>query len=392
VRVPAAFVLSLLVVVLAPAGPARAGTGLLVGVDDDLIKWTARPQPILSSVRTLGIDAMRVTLTWRPGQRNLTGRDHVELRRAMAARRLGVRVVLAVYGRSFEAPRGPLERENYCRFLRNVLLRYTEIEDVVVWNEANSAAFWDPGADAPAVYEALLARCWDVLHSSIPGVDVLTTTAASQDPTGFIRGVGAAYRASGRDRPLFDTAGHNPYPLTPDEPPTAEHHVYVGEGDYERLVAALDEAFAGTAQPQPAIWYLEDGFQTAVARSRRSLYAGRESVRRALSPDAQAAQLAAALRLADCQPRVAGFFNFLLVDEQRLVGWQSGLLWADWRRKPAFEAYRQAIDEVRRGDVDCAAATAPSVTRGPDEGSGEPVVVPLGHSWRPLVPSLDPFR
>ena len=70
----------------------------------------------------------------------------------------------------------------------------------------------------------------------------------------------------------------------------------------------------------------------------------------------QTAQIAAALRLASCQPRVAAYFNFLLVDESRLGGWQSGLLWADWRRKPAFEAYRAAIAEVRGGSVDCVAA------------------------------------
>jgi hypothetical protein len=37
-----------------------------------------------------------------------------------------------------------------------------------------------------------------------------------------------------------------------------------------------------------------------------------------------------------------------------LGGWQSGLLWADWKRKPAFEAYRAAIAEVRGGAVNCA--------------------------------------
>jgi hypothetical protein len=54
------------------------------------------------------------------------------------------------------------------------------------------------------------------------------------------------------------------------------------------------------------------------------------------------------VRLAACQPRVAAFFNFLLVDEDRLGGWQSGLLWADWKRKPAF-AYRTAIEQPRGG-------------------------------------------
>ena len=120
-------------------------------------------------------------------------------------------------------------------------------------------------------------------------------------------------------------------------------------------MAVLDESFAGTAQPPAPIWYLENGFQTTVGEGRRSHYSGRETVARTLDPAEQAAQIAAALRLAHCQPRVAAYFNFLLVDETLLRGWQSGLLWADWSRKPAFEAYRAAIAEVRSGAVDCAA-------------------------------------
>jgi hypothetical protein len=362
VRVTAALSFLLLLAALAAAQPARAGSGLLVGVADDHIKWTPQPAPVLDAVTALRLDAMRVTLDWRAGRRHLTARDHTALRRAIAAEPHGVRVVLAVYGRAVDAPRGRRAREDYCRFVRNALRRYGEITDVVVWNEANSDTFWRPYEDAPAAYAALLARCWDLLHAAVPEVNVLTTTAGSHDPAGFIRGLGAAYRASGRMRPLFDATGHNPYPRYPDEPPTARHSVYIGQGDYERLVGALDEAFGGTAQPAAPIWYLENGFQTAVGRTRRPLYDGRESAVRTVSPWGQAEQLAAALRLASCQPRVAAFFNFLLVDERRLGGWQSGLLWADWKRKPAFAAYRAAIDEVRRGAVDCVA-----VLRNPDE-------------------------
>jgi hypothetical protein len=264
--------------------------------------------------------------------------------------------VLGVYGRALDAPREAAAREDYCRFVRNVVLRYGEIRDVVIWNEANSDTFWQPQDGAPAAYAALLARCWDVLHASIPNVNVLTTTASSHEPAAFIRGVGAAHRATGRVLPLFDTVGHNPYPLFPGEAPTARHDVHIGQGDYDRLVAVLDESFPGTAQPPPAVWYLENGFQTTVAIGRRSHYSGQESVVNTLAPREQAAQLGTALRLAHCQPRVAAYFNFLLVDETQLEGWQSGLLWADWKRKPAFAAYRAAIAEVRRGAVDCASA------------------------------------
>jgi hypothetical protein len=348
--------LSLVVVTLVGAGSVHAEPGLMIGVHDDQIKWRSRPTPILASVESLGLDAMRVTLTWTPGRRNLTARHHHELRRILAAQRRGVRIVLGVYGRAEDAPTTAWAREDYCRFVRNVLVRYSEIRDVVIWNEANSDTFWRPRDSAAESYAALLARCWDIVHASVVGANVVTTTAASHDPIGFLTAVAASYRASGRTLPLFDTVGHNPYPSTPGEPPAATHEVYVGQGDIARLVGALDLAFADTPQPPTPIWYLEDGFQTAVTRPRRALYAGQESVTGLVTTPDQASQLATALRLAYCQPRVEAFFNFLLVDEPSLGRWQSGLLWADWRRKPAFAAYRAAIAEVRAGAVACAAA------------------------------------
>jgi hypothetical protein len=343
---------------LVAAGCARAEPGLLVGVHDDQIKWRSEPKAILASVHSLGLDAMRVTLAWRSGRRNLTVRHHHEIRRVLVAHRRGVRIVLGVYGHAEDAPSTARAREDYCRFVRNVVLRYSEIRDVVIWNEANSDTFWSPRAEAADAYAALLARCWDLLHASVVGVNVITTTAASHDPIGF---VGAVASGLPGERPVsspFDTVGHNPYPLYPGEPPTTTHDVYVGQGDHARLVAALDVAFAATAQPPSPVWYLEDGFQTAVAPSRRLLYAGRESVIGAVSGASQAAQLGTALRLAYCQPRVQAFFNFLLVDEPALGRWQSGLLWADWKRKPAFAAYRAAIAEVRAGTVACEPADA----------------------------------
>ena len=346
--------LTLLAVALVAAGSARAEPGLMVGVHDDQIKWRSQPRRILASVESLGLDAMRVTLAWRPGRRNLTVRHHHELRRILAAQRRGVRVVLGVYGRAGDAPTTPWAREDYCRFVRNILVRYSEIRDVVIWNEANSDTFWRPRESAADGYAALLARCWDLLHASVAGANVVTSTAASHDPVGFLTAVAASYRASGRPRPLLDTVGHNPYPFYPGEPPSATHEVYVGQGDHGRLVGALDLMFAGTAQPPTPIWYLEDGFQSAVTRPREALYAGQESVTGVVSAADQAAQLATALRLAYCQPRVEAFFNFLLADEPSLGRWQSGLLWANGRRKPAFAAYRTAIAEVRAGTVACA--------------------------------------
>jgi hypothetical protein len=63
--------------------------------------------------------------------------------------------------------------------------------------------------------------------------------------------------------------------------------------------------------------------------------------------------LVASLRLAACQPLVAAFFNFELVDDTDLAGWQSGLLYADWTPKPAYAAFKQAIADVAARKAAC---------------------------------------
>jgi hypothetical protein len=115
---------------------------------------------------------------------------------------------------------------------------------------------------------------------------------------------------------------------------------FLGQGDYGRLAALL----GGDAE----IWYLEDGFQSQVPARLREKYVGRETVE-VLSPEQQARHVEEAIRLAACQPQVRAFFNFELVDEDRLAGWQSGLYWRGARTKPAAAAFARAAGLARSG-------------------------------------------
>jgi len=279
--------------------------------------------------RALGADAVRIWAPWH-GETAPTGARLVELTRAEDAARYTT-VVLAVFGFARETPRTPNEQARFCSYARRALAIVHDARAVVVWNEANAPTFWN---GTPGDYESLLARCYDVLHRR--GVTVLDSTASGHAPEAFLRTVAAAYRASGRTRPLVDAFGHNPYPQTPTESPSAQHRVgFVGEGDYTRLRQAL-RAF-GT----PDVWYLEDGYQSSVPHPLRSHYDGSENVT-TLAPAAQARLLRSAIALAACQPHVRAFFNFELVDEPRLGGWQSGLLWRGVHRKPAAAAFAAA--------------------------------------------------
>jgi hypothetical protein len=355
VRLRPLFVCLLTALALVPV--AHAGPGLILGVDDDQARWMNPAGAVTPIYRELGVRAVRVTLQWAPGQTQLTSSQRVQLDRAGVAT-WGLRLVVAVDGDADAPPADAGSREQYCSFVASLVRRYPTINDVVIWTEPNSATFWRPQAGAPAAYEALLARCWDVLHGTRSNVNVIAASAPHQNPAAWYAGIGAALKASGRTQPILDTYGHNAYPETSGESPLVKHSGNsIDQGDYDRLVATLRGAFAGSGQPAPGdrgtmIWYMEDGFQTKLTQARQ-LYTGAETDRYAITEQKQAKQVDAAIRLAYCQPFVGAWFNFQLKDETQLSGWQSGLVRADWSTKPAFYAFRDALIDVVKRRVVC---------------------------------------
>jgi hypothetical protein len=315
--------------------PARE-PHLLVGVDDDTLKWTANPLGVVRWQRALGVEAVRIWVPWR-GEARPSGARLDELRRAEQAAR-ETRVVLAVFGFARDTPTSSAAQRRFCGYALATLALVPHARALVVWNEANSPTYWHGTAEQ---YESLLARCYDALHRS--GLTLLDSTASAHDPERFLRELGAAYHRSGRTRPLVDAFGHNPYPRTPSERPDAAHvDGFLGLGDYSRLRHAL-RAFGS-----PDVWYLESGFQTTVPPRLRDHYHGRENVG-TVTPKLQAERLGAAIRLAACQAHVRAFFNFELVDESRLAGWQSGLVWRGVHRKPAADAFARAARQAAAG-------------------------------------------
>jgi hypothetical protein len=386
-----------IIFLLGVGGTAQAKPGLLVGVTEDGLKF--EPDAVLDDARDLGVGAIRITLRWHPGLSGPTAAQKAELSRATKGTSR-ITIVLSVFGeRAVHAPTTETLRDEYCGFLEEVVRRYDRIRYVTIWNEPNKTFFWSPqfnsdgSSAAPAAYQALLARCWDVLHEAQSDVKVIAPSTAprgndnpqavsniSHSPTLFVRELGRAYRESGRDAPIFDVVGHHVHGIHSAERPWRAHRGSgVAQGDLQKLEEAFSEAFADTAQPFPGrcvadrcvpVWWLEVGFQTKPDRSKASLYQGFEISPRALpdsvgdvaldplpdstslAPD-QATQIVSALRLAYCQPHVEAFFNFLLWDEQRLEGWQSAPFWPDRTPKGSYAAFRAAIRDVTDGEVEC---------------------------------------
>jgi hypothetical protein len=237
------------------------------------------------------------------------------------------------------------------------------IHDVEIWNEANSPTYW-PQSAGPEAYAKLLAHCYDVLHSRPFPINVISSTASRHDPAAFIFRLSDAFRALGRTRSLFDTFGHNPYGENSAEPPWTLHAGtdLIAEGDYETLMNVLhtrvrQHRAAGAGRP----WRhhlvrrgrLPDG---AAARQDALLPRPRERPRRTAGRRAGRRRSGDATQGRDpayCQPAVSGFLNFGLLDEDRLGGWRSGLLYRDGTRKPSYDTFKAAIAEARRRDTDC---------------------------------------
>ena len=387
----------LLVAVLATLiGPpgATGSPGLAVGANENELFWNTADT--VSVARYLGLKTMAVTLDWEPRMSDLEPVQIDALNRAVTAAG-PLRLVLGIHNNWQRAPVDEVNRQQYCTFAANVLRRYPQINDIIIWNEPNVGFFWSPQFDAggasasPKAYFELAAHCYDVLHGVRPSVNIVgpVNSHAGNDnpnahsnithsPPRFIRELGAAYRASGRTRPIFDTLGHHPYPRRSDEHPSVRHEdpTLISIGDTGRLIDVMREAFGGTAQRIPdnglPIWYLETGYQTTIPPAKAAAYDTQPENWPGPVPDVapgaevdQAKQLTDSLRLMYCQPHVEAIFNFLLKDEREMARWQSGVFWADGSAKGSLEAYRSVISEVNDGRVNCGTvpgAGAPPVT------------------------------
>ena len=125
----------------------------------------------------------------------------------------------------------------------------------------------------------------------------------------------------------FDAYAHQPYyggpRETPRTPPKAKTAVTLGNIDV--LVKEVTRLFG-----PKRIWLTEYGYQTRPP----DLTFG-------VSWRLQAKYLAQAYAIARAHPRIDMLLWFLLRDEDRIDGWQSGLLTMNGKRKPAFEAFRR---------------------------------------------------
>ena len=169
-------------------------------------------------------------------------------------------------------------------------------------------------------------------------------------PVRFIAGAGAAYRASGRTRPIMDDFGFHPYPQNSTDTVTkGAQWPNASVANLDRIKQALWDAFHGSAQPtvEDGLGFrvTEVGWQAAVPPSSMGSYTGAENVETA-PEDMQAEIYGSLIRLLECDSQVSDVLFFHLIDESSLEGFQSGLMRADGSARPAYGAVKQALADT----------------------------------------------
>jgi hypothetical protein len=318
----------------------------------------------MADTTAAGFEAAITNSFWEPGLREPSAEELNELRNAAAAAKTGgVRPLLIVQNSgSKTTPRTPDLRAEFAAYAASLAQKVPAFRDFVIGNEPNLNRFWLPqfGPDGENVaardYLALLAETYDALKAVSPDFRVIGGALAprggddpnalrqTHSPTAFIQDLGRFYRESGRDKPVMDAFAHHPYLDNSKTPPEFAHprSTTISLADYDKLVELLGEAFDGTAQEGSdlPILYTEFGVQTIIPLEKRSAYTnlGSPAAADAVPESTQAEYYRRAYELACDQPTVEGLYIFHVWDEPDLLGWQSGLYYADQTPKSSRDA------------------------------------------------------
>jgi hypothetical protein len=326
----------------------------------------AGAQRKIGDATAAGFEAAITNSFWAPGQREPTAQEVEELRNAArAAQRADVRPLLIVQNvGSRTTPRTPELRSEFAAYAASLARQLPGYRDFIIGNEPNLNRFWLPqfgpnGENLAAQdYLALLAETYDALKAVSDDIRVIGGALAprggddpnaprhTHSPTQFIRDLGRYYRESGRDEPVMDAFAHHPYLERARIPPDFAHprSTTIALADYDKLVDLLDEAFNGTAQrgEDLPILYTEYGVQTRIPDAKLEAYTNQDTQAAADVVDeaTQARYYQQAFELACSQETVEGLYIFHIWDEPDLLGWQSGVYYADQTPKSSRDGLR----------------------------------------------------
>lgn len=364
---PALFILA--AASLALAAPARAD--ISVGAVDDRPAGTLDGgAAFFALMNDVGLKELRYTVPWDPDQPTTIPYEPQIAAMLPVATLRGIKVVFSVQAvRARSMTSSPEAPAKFALFLQQLTRAFPTVKDVIVGNEPNQSRFWQPQFDsrgrslAPAAYHEMLARAYDALKGVDPTINVIGVALSprggdapfasgniSHSPVKFLRGLGAAYRASGRTEPLMDQFAFHPYPKK-DRDPLQKGYEWPNAGipNLGRIKQAFWDAFHGTAQAtfeEGLKMKLDEvGWQVVVHPSAQGSYFGAESIE-PTDEATQASIYAALLRQVACDPAVDSVLFFGFEDDANLDRWQSGLIRADGTQRPSYDSVKQTLTQT----------------------------------------------
>ena len=348
------------------------------GASEDNVRQpsVAASKAQMDLVRMLGVNAVRITSMWTPGQvAPDAGEASVLSNVDQAAKLSGLEVYIQIFNPgSRTTPLIGKDQQDFAAYAAAIAKRFPSFTNFVIGNEPNLNRFWLPqfgpeGEDVAAQsFEVLLATTYDALKQVSPsitvwgiglsprGEDKPGSIRPTHSPTQFLLDMGTTYRSSGRTAPIMDGLAIHPYEDNSSLPPTFAHPrtTSISIADYDKLVKILGQAFDGTGQAgsQLPLLYDEYGVESQIPADRASLYTGTEpTTTKPVDEQTQGRYYADALTIAFCQPNVRGFFIFHTADERALDRWQSGLFYVDGSPKSSLPAVKAAVRAARGGTI-----------------------------------------
>jgi hypothetical protein len=385
-------------VLAAPAGAARTAE---VGIADDRLLFgdPARAEVVVQQWKAIGIERARVHARWvaiAPAPHDLAPpdgfrpADHTDLNYNWGAldrvigllSAAGIRPVLTVTGSGplwasqqpqLGNPRVKPDPRKFASFAYAVASRYSaQVDRYIVWNEPNQPGWLQPQFTcknkrctpaSPHIYRALVRAAQPAIELADPGAEVLIGALAPRGgrpvrrnaamrPLPFIRALGCVddrYRRvrTGPCRGFKPASGHgfayHPHGVLRGPHTANPNRDEAALADLSRLKSTIDRVTArgGLRSRRGSrldLYLTEFGYQTRPPDP----YAG-------VQPKIQSRWLQQAAYVAWSDPRVKCLVQYEWEDEplafrglgpKAYAGWQSGLMYASGRPKPALAGFR----------------------------------------------------
>jgi hypothetical protein len=359
---------------VAAIAAAPAGATPRFGVAEDATKYAEDGGvSFYTRMRSLRMVENRIAVRWNPAEpTDILERKFLD-RAVSTAAQSGIRVVFDVFAIDPLAfgMDGETRATLFGAYLQKLARTYPQVTDYIVANEPNEAYFWRPqfgpsGVQASAAaFLRVLTRAYDALKAVNPEIRVIAAGLSgegndrtSTSPVRFLRGLGDAYRRSGRAAPVMDALGFHVYPQRNTHPPSRRYAwPNAGGADLARIKQAVWDAFAGTVQPTlpeglaradtDALELVigEFGWQVGIGPALAERYSGKENVP-TITEAEQAQYYAELIGMLSCDPAVTDALLLHLVDDPDLGRFQTGLLRLDLSERPSYSAVRDAIADA----------------------------------------------